>query len=96
MNLRYFEETKASAKGHRRPSCFVLDDKKLHFHKDTEVIRDLAKKMLDQLDHVQIYRLTQKLIKSNHIKAKRETNIETSPLLECKTSCIANSWEINI
>jgi hypothetical protein len=51
--------------------------------------------MLDNLDHHQVYEFAQKLIKNNALRAKRETNIETS-LLSCKDSCSANTWELNI
>jgi hypothetical protein len=94
MNLKYFEQTKRSANGHYRPSCFVLDDKKLHFYDDREVLLDLTKKMLDQLDHHQVYRIAQKLIKSNHIRAKRETCIEYPIIKDSPKE--SNSWEINI
>jgi hypothetical protein len=59
------------------------------------LILELTKKMLDNLDHHQVYEFAQKLIKNNALRAKRETNIETS-LLSCKDSCSANTWELNI
>jgi hypothetical protein len=95
MNLKYVERTKKSANGHHRANCFVLNDRKLHFYYDQELMLELAKNILDQLDHHQIYQLVQSLIKNNALRAKRETNVETD-LLSCKNPCIANTWEINV
>jgi hypothetical protein len=119
MKLKYIERTKKSANGHNRDSCFVIENVRLHFYYDKELILKAAKLMLnclnndqvykfykilsietakdilDDLDHHQVYEFAQKLIKNNALRAKRETNIETS-LLSCKDSCSANTWELNI
>lgn len=95
MKLKYFERTKKSANGHNRASCFVVDDRRLHFYYDMELMLELTKNMLDQLDHHQVYEVAQRLIKSNMLRAKRETNVETE-LLGCKAQCMANTWEIDI
>jgi hypothetical protein len=95
MTLKYFERTKKASNGHMRPNCFVLDGKRLNFYHDRELILELTKKMLDNLDHCQVYEVAQRLIKSNALRAKRETNVETS-MLSCKDSSIANTWEVNV